>query len=288
MNFKTYSPIIIIGMHRSGTSMVSRMLEQLGLFMGDKKQHDHEALFFININNWLLSQSGGSWDQPKAFHYLLEHKEVRSLAVTYIRYIMSTPRVINYLGWKHFLKYRSPEKLDFPWGWKDPRNTFTLPLWLDIFPDAKVIHVYRNGIDVANSLKVRESIKFTHRSQLINCEHKKLLYLLRPKRGGFTDSIRCASLEGGFSLWEEYFDEARDHVYRLKNRAMEIKYEDAIAEPHKTLSSLARFCELPANNAVIEKLVGQLKKSRAYAYKNAPELREFSEQVTFRLRMYGY
>ena len=31
------SPIIIIGMHRSGTTMLSRQLEALGVFMGKKK-----------------------------------------------------------------------------------------------------------------------------------------------------------------------------------------------------------------------------------------------------------
>ncbi len=30
------------------------------------------------------------------------------------------------------------------WGWKDPRNTFTLPMWLSIFPKARVLHVLRN------------------------------------------------------------------------------------------------------------------------------------------------
>ena len=39
-------PIVIIGMHRSGTSIVTRMLEQLGLFVGKKKDMNHEALFF--------------------------------------------------------------------------------------------------------------------------------------------------------------------------------------------------------------------------------------------------
>ncbi|MBW1793701.1 MAG: sulfotransferase [Deltaproteobacteria bacterium] len=38
------------------------------------------------------------------------------------------------------------------WGWKDPRTTLTLPLWLKLFPKARIIHVIRNGIDSALSL----------------------------------------------------------------------------------------------------------------------------------------
>ncbi len=51
-------PIIIVGMHRSGTSMISRILEELGIFMGKSKDANHKASFFHNLNNWLLQQSG--------------------------------------------------------------------------------------------------------------------------------------------------------------------------------------------------------------------------------------
>lgn len=32
------------------------------------------------------------------------------------------------------------------WGWKDPRNVYTLGLWLIQFPNARVIHIIRSGI----------------------------------------------------------------------------------------------------------------------------------------------
>jgi len=51
---KPHSPIIIIGMSRSGTSMLTRMLDELGLFVGKKLTKNHEALFFRKINDWLL------------------------------------------------------------------------------------------------------------------------------------------------------------------------------------------------------------------------------------------
>ena len=288
MNKKGIPPVIIIGMHRSGTSMISRMLEELGLFMGKVKQHDHESLFFIHLNNWLFNQSGGSWYHPQTFHYLLENKEVRSLAAAYISYIIKTPRVTGYLGWKSYLKWRSLKNLDFPWGWKDPRNTFTLPIWLDLFPDAKVIHIYRNGIDVASSLMVREGRAFSKNAQPINDRYKRMLYMVRPKRGGFIASVRCSSLEGGFSLWEEYLGEARMHVNRLGDRAVEFRYEDFLDEPHRVLSSIVGFCGLSVSEGDIRRITGGVRKSRAYAYKNNPELESFSENVISRLQVYGY
>lgn len=47
-------PVIIIGMHRSGTSLVARLLDVLGLFLGKYKDENHEARLFISINDWFL------------------------------------------------------------------------------------------------------------------------------------------------------------------------------------------------------------------------------------------
>jgi hypothetical protein len=282
------SPFIIIGMHRSGTSMISRILEDMGLFSGMKKQHDHEAVFFINLNEWLLRQAGGSWDNPEAIRYFLQHKEARAMAAEYIRFIMATPRVTSFLGWKNYFRYRSPENLDFSWGWKDPRTTFTLPLWLDIFPDAKIIHIYRNGIDVADSLRVREGRDFAKIRHPIHNSMKRLLYVLRPKRGGFAVSPRCAVLEGGFSLWEEYLAEARRHVKNMGDRALEIKYEDFLSDPRSSLKTLLNFCNLPIESAAIERALEQVKKSRAYAFRENEELMSFCRKMRERLSLYGY
>ena len=41
------SPIIIIGMHRSGTTMLSRQLEALGVFMGNKKDQQPRGLLLL-------------------------------------------------------------------------------------------------------------------------------------------------------------------------------------------------------------------------------------------------
>ena len=49
------APFVIVGMHRSGTSLVSRILDQSGVFMGLDLQEDHESRFFIELTNVLFS-----------------------------------------------------------------------------------------------------------------------------------------------------------------------------------------------------------------------------------------
>jgi len=279
-------PIIIIGMHRSGTNMITRMLEDLGLFVGKKKEENREALFFQRINEWLLRQSGGAWDYPEPVRKILNNAEVRMLVRNYILHAMQTPLVTSYLGWGKYIRYHTPANLDIPWGWKDPRNTYTLPIWLNLFPKSKVIHIYRNGIDVANSLKER-STKMLSLSKALYLK-RKWLYWLVPKTRGFTDTLRCAELSDGFSLWAEYLKEARAHVRSLHTQAMEIKYEDFVVKPFNTLRQLIYFCDLKATDEDIKRVGGFANRERAYAYKNKPELQEFAKQMSEQLRVFDY
>src|SRR4051812_23444294 len=57
-------PVILLGMHRSGTSLIARVLDQLGLFQGSELQEDHESVYFLDVNDTLMKRIGASWDNP--------------------------------------------------------------------------------------------------------------------------------------------------------------------------------------------------------------------------------
>jgi hypothetical protein len=271
--------------------MFTRMLEELGLFVGRRKTKSHEAVFFQQLNKWLSEQCGGGLENPASIRYLLEDKEARALFVDFICYIMKTPRVASFLGWGKYLRYRTPFNLDIPWGWKDPRNTYTLPIWLDIFPEAKVIHIYRHGVDVVNSLRVRRKRGLSRlKERYAWLKHLYWFYLMLkfiPRRRKFI-YLRCASLEEGLSMWEEYVGEARTHVRNLESRAIEVKYEDILTEPNRVLKCLVDFCGLQATDEDIERVAQRVKRERAYAYLGNPELEAFATQMAERLRIQGY
>jgi hypothetical protein len=285
MNF---APIIVIGMHRSGTTMLSQQMEGLGIFMGKKKEMNHESTLFLGIDNWIAAQCGASWENPQPIHYLIENGELRARVADYInRYLLRTPRAMEYLGIGKFLRYRSPFELDFPWGWKSPLSTFTFPVWLDLFPNAKIIHIYRHGVDVANSLRARgrrESVP-TWKQKLYY--KMPILHAIRPKTGEFVRA-RCESLDGGLSLWEEYVAEARSHVSALGERALELRYEDVLSDPAEALRAVSRFCNLHASATCIENVAASVRRERAYAFQDNSELQAFANRVPERLSAHGY
>lgn len=279
-------PVIVIGMHRSGTSMLTRLLEELGLFVGWRKQADHEARFFLALNQWLLAQCSGAWDRPEVIRDLESHAEARRLARDYLAVSLRSARALSYLGPARWLHHRDVAALQEPWGWKDPRTTFTLPLWLDLFPEAKVLHVYRHGVDVAQSLRRRQEEVVRHRGRRYN--RLRWSYWLRAKQVGFSVGLRCASLDEGFALWESYLQQGRRQVRARGPLGLEIAYESFLAQPARTLEEIAAFCGLDVDRGRCEQAARGVRGDRGLAHRSDPELVAFADAVKDRLALHGY
>jgi LPS sulfotransferase NodH len=281
------APVVVIGAHRSGTALVVRMLEALGLFVGEKQDVNHEALFFVRFNEWLMHRSGATWDHPEPVRELFtsEHAaNARALAQACAGAMIHSPYTVSYLGWRHFLRQRRLDRLRFPWGWKDPRNTFMLPLWQECFPEAKVIHVMRHGVDAAYSLTKRhlEAVAVERR------RGPSRRYLITPYRDRFFDTVTCGSLEGSFQVWEQYVSEARRQVARTGSRAIELRFEDLVAQPLSALNTLVDFCGLDASSEALRTTASHVRVERAHAYRSSPRLQEFADSVADRLAIYQY
>ena len=281
------APVIFVGMHRSGTSLVGRLLEELGLFVGKGKDENNEAIFFQALNSWLLAQCGSRWDNPGQIGELWQHEQAMELIEDYVRFMMASPRAIDFLGVRGYLLNRSIVNHRHPWGWKDPRNTFTLPLWLRLFPRAKVVCIERHGVDVAQSLVTREARGEVRARE----KYRRYKYLtwIRPKRGGFMESARCATLEGAFSLWQEYQAEVDRLAGEVSSdRIIRVRYESLLASPESSLRELADFCGLVAEPEAIEKACRGVNADRAFAYAADPELVAFAKSNAEALAAGGY
>lgn len=283
------APVIVIGMHRSGTSALTRLLQQSGLFMGRGASRNEEAAFTNAVNAWLFRQASATWDRPETVDELFADESVRPALVDYLGGIVRGPASVRFLGPRRWWRYRGLDRMDGPWGWKDPRNTWTLPLWRELFPDARVLHIVRHGVAVAESLRVRREKAVAVRLNRYRRRRSLLLASpLAPKQRGFGDQPRCRTLEGGFSLWEDYVRRARQHVESLGGNALELRYEDLVVEPHAHLQEVLDFCGLKAGQKRIDSAVAGLDTQRAEAWRRDERLCRFADEVGQRLAALGY
>ena len=278
------SPIIILGMHRSGTSMVSELLNELGLFVGSELQDDHESTYFLDLNDQVLQRVNASWDNPRPVLSFLACESAVEMTAAALTADLSSRRIRAFLG-KGFL-----EHFDKPWGWKDPRTVFTLKLWLKLFPRARLVYIKRNAIDVARSLMVREKKLLSLRLERFEKRMKKCSFRSCLDRAGYKGSPRCLDLSGGFDLWVEYVQQADEVLAGVSNPVHVLKYEDMLHDPHAHLQALASFCGLDVKPSKLEKAVLQIDGSRATAYRSDPTCAEFYQTVkdNFWMKKLGY
>lgn len=138
-------PVVIAGMHRSGTSMVTRLLNLCGLYLGDEQNllsptKDNPEGFwenaqFQNMNDQILASFGGGWDIPPVLQTGWE-----------------TSPHLTAIADKAKLVIKEISQQNPVWGWKDPRNSLTLPFWKKLVLNPKIIVCIRNPFEVSHSL----------------------------------------------------------------------------------------------------------------------------------------
>jgi hypothetical protein len=220
-------PIIVLGMHRSGTSMLAKILSELGVYMGADLSTNRESRAFQRINKRLLHDEGAHWANPNSF---LSQLEDTSFIKTDVR------KVLNLL--KHEIKNYGDVQRKQRWGWKDPRNTLTLLVWLNIFPEATVIHMIRNGIQVALSLHRREIRRYFRRTT---------------DRRMFPPTIVA-----GYKLWQQYIQIGLTYQAHCKH-FIQLRYEDIHQQPEKEIGELCQRLHTDASSDLVTKMAQLVK-----------------------------
>jgi hypothetical protein len=252
------SPIIVIGMHRSGTTLLTRMLEACGVFWGALPDEYNESPFFQSLNEALFAMASATWDSPEPVAHFFDEADNRQRAATFLRKRLQEGLLAEYCNGYESGTTAQPKSLPVFWGWKDPRNAFTLGLWLARFPDARVIHIFRSGIDVALSLWQRES------SRPEGPDHPHY-------------SQQCQDLDGCFRLWKTYVIQARGWVRSVES-SLEIRFEDLVTTPQLILRSLAEFVGLPLDDNV-GKAADQIRPRTTFPSINDEQLQSFIDRV---------
>jgi hypothetical protein len=260
-------PVVVIGMHRSGSSMLVRCMEKLGFFAGLSQDQNAESEYFQILNRWIFWQVNATWDNPFCFRFVSDF--LRSVTVRALELRVASPDRQNYLGYEKASRIRDLRKLDFPWGWKDPRNTFTVEFWQQVFPGLRVIHIYRNPVDVAASLRERALARRTAIEARIAAQGLESLLAANVQ---FETSSRVVNLAEGVDLWEAYAEKAISVCAALGANALSVQYEDLLDRPAELLAEIANFAGLSAGVERLQEVASTINAGRRYAFTEDPEL----------------
>ncbi len=146
MSASSSPPLLIAGMHRSGTSLVGSLVQRLGVDLGEQlvpadrnnPRGYQEDAGLVALHGALLSRLVGpapeghadwGWDGES----LVPEESLRPLA----------PEL------RAAVAGRGPG----PWGFKDPRTTVALEAWAEALPEARFLLVYRCPWEVAASMQ---------------------------------------------------------------------------------------------------------------------------------------
>ncbi|HEX4494654.1 MAG TPA: glycosyltransferase [Thermoanaerobaculia bacterium] len=142
-------PVVIAGMHRSGTSLVASYLSSLGIHMGDRllpadfrNPHGYfEDADFVALHGRILSAATMAGEAGHRDWGWTESEWLDRDVLT------------DYFGEARDLAEGRIRRGGI-WGWKDPRTSLLLDFWDEVLgPQARYVLVYRFPWEVADSMQ---------------------------------------------------------------------------------------------------------------------------------------
>jgi hypothetical protein len=279
--FSPIKPILIIGAPGSGTTLLYQTL------------CSHRDLAYINHNMlragiWRHGRFVG--DRRKALFMLqnLIHRDPDSTLpheadMFWMRYFRD---YYNYMTENDYSEemaaYFRKKVLQVQNLWRRPRfvnknlqNSFRVRLLNSIFPDAKFIHIVRDGRAVAFSILNKKKDGAT--SPILLVGFKDILgENYQPKR---------SELYNYGLAWQEYVRRAREASTVAQNRYYEVRYEKLVTEPYKELRNIIDFCELDWYSVFEQKIPPTQNMNEKWKQKASKEQRTDLEESTFELRL---
>lgn len=196
------SPLVIVGTGGSGTRAFARLAEASGRSMGAHQNEANDAMALFHLaDRWCQriypAWLAGDWPNYPEFTADLETCVKAHLCET---------------------------EMGVPWGWKQPRSLYLLPALANVYPDLLVLHVMRDGRDIAFGKQFRLAVAGG--------------YAVPAGVEDEPTEVRLAMMWAGPNTLAADFGEQQ-----LGERYLRLRLEDLCAEPVQTARRLVAFSE---------------------------------------------
>lgn len=212
---------IVLGMHRSGTSLASGILHTAGIRMGD------DETFIPRPHK----------QNPRGFFENIEFRRINDRLLEAEDYVVKQwnprrPQISPSSGHRQEMRellavYHSKHEA---WGWKDPRQCLTMDAWWEAIQDSdlaeqtRILFINRGWQPVAESLRTRNNV---------------------------------ATLTHGVAVWDTYNRAAIDFIRSSGCRSLGIDYEDLLNEPTASFALISDLVGVDIDRPVVRGLIDQ-------------------------------
>jgi hypothetical protein len=187
---------IILGMHKSGTTLISKMLHDSDVNMGDfdptityDQGNQYEREEFQKVNKNILGCENAH-----------STSVITPLNSTYQNTVLG-----DFIKEK-IIKLNSSH---IHWGFKDPRTCLTYNYWSQYLPEHKVIYVYRSPVEVWHHYQKKISKYRFYKKFLVSCKAVNAWYVYNTEILDYINLLYVAS-ENSYIL--EYSNFMKDDI----------------------------------------------------------------------------
>ncbi len=197
--------LMVVGMHRSGTSLITNWLYRCGLQIGEhllepgegNVEGHFEDVEFLKIHEEILESN----DFPLTGY--VYNREI-DVSVYQLEKLKSIIKVKNQL-------YEQ-------WGWKEPRTCLFLDLYRELLPDSKYLVIMRDYGSVVNSMLRRDFALFEDKYLARKAFQRFVWTYIR--RGNRIKKFYRDNAEPYLKVWIEY----NEHILSMLEKLSEKDY----------------------------------------------------------------
>ena len=254
-NLKNLEPVVIMGRGHSGTRILAWICHDLGLRMGvdaSRETGDADDLVFTRKIKKIAQRNLGmtSMSDIKASSLRRFHRAITA----------------------YYKRMGQPEGL---WGWKFPETYLIAPYVLKTFPNIRIIHLVRDGRDLA------------FKNHLTDDPNRRLGKLLLTKIGALHEPH---AVQAGMS-WAaqvDWFDQFKSEI--PKTQYLEMTFEQLCSNPMTEAQRLCHFLQVPMTEAATHFCQNRINTSKLAQHReNDPnDVAAVTKRILPTLKRYGY